>query len=164
MAQVFISFISEDNLVAAAVQQLLQKTLHLKNEVFLSSVGIIPGQYWLDQVRQALDESKVIVLMLSRRSVKRPWVNFEAGAAWLAKKTLVPCCFGALTKKDLPPPYSAIQALRLPGDSTDLVSSVAFHLGLPPPPPRLVGFQSNHDPYDPYDHLSYHLEQFKDES
>jgi hypothetical protein len=55
--------------------------------------------------------------MLSKASVSRPWINFEAGAAWLADKAVIPACFGGLTKGTrVPKPYSGIQALDLPTD------------------------------------------------
>jgi hypothetical protein len=75
--------------------------------------------------------------MLSKASVARPWINFEAGAAWLAKKPIIPACFGGLTKDTLPKPYSGIQALNLPDDLDYLVKSVARHLSpdaIGPPP------------------------------
>jgi hypothetical protein len=74
--------------------------------------------------------------MLTQESVRRPWVNFEAGAAWLAKKVIIPICFRDLTPDQLPKPYSALQAVHLPDEAYYLLRSVAKHLGhsLPPPP------------------------------
>jgi len=45
--------------------------------------------------------------------VARPWVNFEAGAAWLAGKKIIPVCYGNLSSDALPHPYSAIEAVNL---------------------------------------------------
>ena len=70
--------------------------------------------------------------MLSKRSVARPWVNFEAGAAWLVDKTLIPVCFGRLSKNVLPHPYSAIQALNLQSEAYYLLKSVTHQLNLEP--------------------------------
>jgi hypothetical protein len=70
--------------------------------------------------------------MLSQRSVARPWVNFEAGAAWLADKMLIPVCYGNLSKDALPHPYSGIQALNLPSEAYYLLKSVNRQLNLDP--------------------------------
>lgn len=135
--KVFISFIHEEASVATAVQKLIQKKLGKK--AFLSSDQwqIYAGEVWLDRIRAELASAKVVVLLLSRTSIGRPWVNFEAGAAWLtAEKAIIPVCYGGLTKNTLPKPYSEIQALNLKQEGYYLVKSIAHHLGLPPPSPR----------------------------
>jgi TIR domain len=110
MADIFISFIHEEEAVAVAVQQLLRAFLGNRN-VFLSADEwqIFAGEQWLDRIKSELQPAKVVVLLLSPRSVQRPWVNFEAGAAWLTGKVIVPACFAGLSKGTLPKPYSNIQ-------------------------------------------------------
>jgi hypothetical protein len=139
MADVFISFIHEEQAVATAVQKILRVSLSKQN-VFLSSDEwqIFAGEQWLERIKEELKSAKVVVLMLSPTSVNRPWVNFEAGAAWLTGKLLIPACFGGLSEGDLPKPYSNLQALDLPDDTYYLVKSVAHHLGLAVLPPPLV--------------------------
>ena len=119
MARVFVSFVHEDEKVASAVQNLLQTELELHEDVFLSSdrSQIYAGDLWLEKIKEALSAAELVILMLSQRSVARPWVNFEAGAAWLVDKKLLPVCYGNLSKDELPHPYSAIQALNLPSDA-----------------------------------------------
>ena len=70
----------------------------------------------------------MVILMLRPQSVGRPWINFEAGAAWLAKKAVIPVCFGGLTKDQMPKPYSGIQGLNLPDDLDYLLRSILHHL------------------------------------
>lgn len=139
MADIFISFIHEEQTVATALQQLLRASLGNQN-VFLSSDEwqIFAGEQWLDRIKEELSPAKVVVLMLSPRSVQRPWVNFEAGAAWLTGKILIPACFAGLSKGALPKPYSNIQALDLPDDAYYLIRSVAHHLKFPIVPPPIV--------------------------
>jgi hypothetical protein len=139
VADVFISFIHEEQQVAEAVQGLLRDMLPT-GSVFLSSDRwqMFAGEVWLDRIRGELLSAKVVVLLLSRCSVTRPWVNFEAGAAWWLK-AVVPACYGGLTKGSLPKPYSGIQALDLRDEWYYLVSSVAHHLGVPLPPPPIPG-------------------------
>jgi hypothetical protein len=82
-----------------------------------------------------LATAKVVLLMLSPLSVSRPWVNFEAGAAWTRDIITIPVCYGGLEKDQLPKPYSSLQAVDLMqwDDHEYLARSVAHHLGLPAP-------------------------------
>jgi hypothetical protein len=130
MARLFVSFVHEDEKLASIVQELLQTELNLRDEVFLSSdkSHIYAGDIWLQKIKEALSAAKVVILMLSKRSVARPWVNFEAGAAWLADKTIIPVCYGNLSKDALPHPYSGIQALSLLSEAYYLAESVNHQL------------------------------------
>jgi TIR domain len=130
MARLFVSFVHEDEKLASAVQDLLQTELNLREEVFLSSdkSQIYAGDLWLQKIKEALSAAEIVILMLSQRSVARPWVNFEAGAAWLADKPIIPVCYGNLSKDELPHPYSGIQALNLPSEAYYLLKSVNHHL------------------------------------
>jgi len=136
MADVFISFIHEEQRVATAVQRLLERHFGRK-KVFLSSDQwqVFAGEIWLDRLRAELSSAKIVLLMLSYRSVERPWVNFEAGAAWLSGKALIPVCFGGLTKGTLPKPYSGIQAIDIPDEAYYLLVSVAHYLNVMAPIP-----------------------------
>lgn len=122
---VFISFIHEEERVAAAVQELLREKLNNEFRVFLSADRwqMRAGELWLDRIRAELTEARVIVSLLSPRSIARPWVNFEAGAAWLGNKPIIPACFGGL-EPPLPKPYSDFQALDLRQHHYQLVRDV----------------------------------------
>src|SRR3984893_11061329 len=132
MARLFVSFVHEDEKLASAVQGLLQTELNLHEEVFLSSdkSQIYAGDLWLQKIKEALSAAE---LVLGQRSVARPWVNFEAGAAWLADKKVIPVCYGNLSKDALPHPYSAIQALNLQSEAYYLLKSVNHQLNLVEP-------------------------------
>ena len=82
------------------------------------------------KIKEGLSAAELVILILSQRSVARPWVNFEAGAAWLVDKKLLPVCYGNLSKDELPHPYSAIQALNLPSDAYYLLKSATHQLNL----------------------------------
>jgi hypothetical protein len=141
MARVFISFVSEDKSVAEAVQKLIEKELDLKGEVFMSGdrSQVLAGHDWLEKIRSALESCEALVLMLSMRSVRRPWINYEAGAAWILGRPVIPVCFGNLSRSALPEPYSGMQAAELP-DAHYLLASIHGHLNLPgaPPGPRVL--------------------------
>jgi hypothetical protein len=170
MPRLFVSFVHEDEKVASAVRDLLQTELDLREDVFLSSdkSQIYAGDLWLQKIKEGLSAAEIVVLMLSRRSVARPWVNFEAGGAWLADKTLIPVCYGNLSKDQLPHPYSAIQALNLPSGAYHLLQSVNHHLNLETMSPAAVYrgtlFESGQGIKDggAYERLANALTEFKD--
>jgi hypothetical protein len=96
LPKIFISHIHEETDEAAAVQSYIEKTLDHQVEVFRSSDRrkVHAGEPWLDRIRKELQEASVVILMLSAKSIKQPWVNFEAGAAWISPdKLLIPICF-----------------------------------------------------------------------
>jgi hypothetical protein len=139
MADIFISHIHEEERLATKLLRFVREELGSGMEVFLSSDSwqVYAGEIWLDRIQTELATAKVVVLMLSAESVKRPWVNFEAGAAWLTKKIIIPVCYCGLSKSTLPKPYSNIQALDLEEEYYYLVRSLHHHLGiksLMPPP------------------------------
>ncbi len=144
MAEVFISFIHEEVEYADVIQGFLLQVTH--GEVprpFLSSdrLQVYAGEKWLERIIEELEGAKVVLLMLSDESVKRPWVNFEAGVAWTRKIPIIPICFRGLTKDDLPKPYSSLQAVDLQryGDDEYLAKSVAHYLGIEEPKGRIYG-------------------------
>ena len=144
MANIFISYIHEKEKVASALRTFVREKL--KNQIDFRDVfvaldhwTVYAGEDWFNRIKQDLTSARVVLLLLSRESVVRPWVNFEAGAAWLAEKTIIPICFGELRKDAMPKPYSALQGLSL--DDSDgpyyLVTSILHHLqpnSLAPPP------------------------------
>jgi len=137
MARVFISFIHEECSYAEAIHSFLTQILGPDAKPFLSSdkLQVYAGERWIDRIMDELKEAKVVILMLSDKSVKRPWVNFEAGAAWTRGIVTIPVCFAGLRKDDLPKPYSSLQAIDLNmfGDDEYLAASVAYHLDIAKP-------------------------------
>src|SRR5260370_28804799 len=116
MADIFISVIHEEVRVAEAVQRFLQAHLGKHGDVFLSADPwqVYAGEEWLDRIIAEVRNAKVVISLFSAISVERPWVNFEAGAAWVREETkLIPVCFGGLSKGNMPKPYSSIQAVQL---------------------------------------------------
>jgi hypothetical protein len=133
MAEIFISYIHQDSDIASALHRILRSRF---GDVFLAGdpYEVRAGEVWLDQIRRALNEARIVILMLSPRSMPRPWIYFEAGAAWLAEKILIPVCYGTLRRDQLVKPYSDFQAVDLTERHgvSNLVSSLGQHFhGLP---------------------------------
>jgi hypothetical protein len=136
MSDVFISFIHEEAATAEALQEFVSEMLGGKANTFLSSdkFQIYAGEPWLEKIMSELSTAKVVLLLLSHRSVGRPWVNFEAGSAWLTKK-IIPICIKEMDKDNLPKPYSHLTSINLKykEDQLFLIRSIAHHLELEAP-------------------------------
>jgi hypothetical protein len=132
MARVFISFVHEDERIADGLRRIIEDDLGLRGEVFIGSdpMQLLAGQDWLNRIREELSSAEVVLVMLSARSARRPWVNFEAGAAWLANKIVVPVCYGNMKVTTLPKPYSNWQGIDLPGDEQVLLLALSQHLNV----------------------------------
>lgn len=113
--QIFISHITEDAGVAARLKQRMTEDFLGQATVFLSSdtESIAAGEEWLSSVSDAIRNSSIFIVLCSPIAITRPWVNFEAGAAWMKDIPLIPVCFAGLRPRDLPMPLSARQGLEL---------------------------------------------------
>lgn len=98
MNQIFISYAHQDELRA---QQMARKLRARKIDYFLAPKGIIAGDDFRQELREALREAKEIWVLLSPDSLKSEWVKTECGAAWVLGKRLVPILFRC-SPQDLP--------------------------------------------------------------
>jgi len=137
MANIFMSFIHEEESVAKLVNNYIRLILGSRIDTFMSSddTAIYAGEDWMKKIFEELETAKVLVSMLSPTSVRRPWINFEAGAAWMRDTKVIPVCFGGLETAGLPKPYSSLQAVEIETNQGAyyLFASIAHHLGIDPP-------------------------------
>jgi hypothetical protein len=84
---VFISYTAGDSAIADELRTELQQS-GLK--CFMAEKDIQVASEWQDSIRDALRNSKRILVLLTPRSVNRPWVLMETGAAWALGKPLIP--------------------------------------------------------------------------
>jgi hypothetical protein len=129
---VFISHISQEKDLALAVKQLVE-TYFVQAKVFVSSVpeDLPPGDNWLDAVIENLDKCSAVLVLCSKKSVERPWINFEAGAGWIRRVPVIPICHSGMEPDQLPMPLRLLQAIRA-GEVQELkafVSRLADILG-----------------------------------
>lgn len=131
MGQVFISFVHEEQAVAEALQKFIEDVLQVSTFVSCDQRAVFAGDHWLERIKDALKCARVVVLILSRESVARPWVNFEAGAAWLQGIPIIPVVFKNLKLNEIPTPYSSLQSLDLMQATGQyyLITSIAHRLG-----------------------------------
>jgi hypothetical protein len=134
---VFISHIHSDATVAAWLKEKTSDLLLDGIEFFVSSdrQSIAGGDRWLSKIEEALGRAAIVLVLCSRDSVLRPWINFEAGGAWMAGKRVIPVCYGELRPDALPEPLRTLQAYSIhdPKDLSDLVGLMAQAAGLRSP-------------------------------
>lgn len=118
---VFISHITEEKELAKILSEEIEKTYLGMLDTFVSSDGesLPAGGRWLDTIDQALNKSAIQISLCSPQSIKRPWINFEAGAAWIRKIPVIPICHSGLKKNDLPIPLCLLQGADI-GNQSDL--------------------------------------------
>lgn len=114
-ANIFISHIGDEAAIAEAVKDAISTDFLGMTEVFVSSdlQSIQAGASWLHEVESGLGRANVLLVLCSPRSVSRPWINFEAGAAWLKQIPIVPICHGGLSLMQLPMPLAVMQGVSL---------------------------------------------------
>jgi hypothetical protein len=113
-SKVFVSHISQEAALAALLQEKIRRDFLGLIGVFVSSDGasIDAGDDWFKSVKNALKGAKAAVILCSKESVGRPWVNFEAGAACLRDVPIIPVCHTDLKPDDLPLPLKLLQAVE----------------------------------------------------
>jgi hypothetical protein len=145
--RIFVSHISEESETALQLKAAIEADFLGFVDVFVSSdtESITAGEQWLASIDAALQEAGMLLILCSAASVARPWINFEAGAAWMRKIPLVPVCHAGLTPRDLPIPLSLRQGVAL-ADANGLrrlYSLIAEVLGCRVPPRHFDDLAAN---------------------
>ncbi len=134
---VFVSHISDETDLAQWLKTRLTRDFLGAVTVFVSSdrSTIGAGKKWLEEVGTALKQADLQVVLCSRQSVGRPWVNFEAGAVWLRDVPVVPVCHTGLEPAELPVPLSMLEGIVLGSGAglAKLYDAVAAAVGLDAP-------------------------------
>jgi len=144
--KLFVSHISEEGDIAALLKETMEKDFFGLVEFFTSSdIGSISaGEDWLSAVQRAMNEAAAVLVLCSKASVLRPWVQFELGAAWMKQVPIIPVCHSGLMVADLQMPLSLRQGIQLGTEAglQRLYQSVAKILKFPqvPEPRDMDGF------------------------
>lgn len=111
---VFISHITEEKDIAIAFKNLIESSFLGMLDVFVSSDDdtIHMGQRWLDQISHGLKTCVIEIVLCSHKSIKRPWINFEAGAGWVRNIPVIPLCHSGMEPSQLPMPLNLLQAAK----------------------------------------------------
>lgn len=81
--KIFISHIHEEAKLAGCLKEWIENVTSGQCDVFASSdsENISAGDKWLDKVDNTLNESDLLLILYSKHSMTKPWINFEAGCA-----------------------------------------------------------------------------------
>jgi hypothetical protein len=111
---IFVSHITEEAELASIIKKQIKADFADSVKVFVSSdmEGVEVGNSWLAHVSDALDAAAIELLLCSTLSVTRPWVNFEAGAAWQKKIAVIPVCHSGFYANELPMPFRVLNAIE----------------------------------------------------
>jgi hypothetical protein len=135
--RLFISHTSPESDLAQLLKRRFRKDFLGFVDVFVSSDGttIEAGKPWLDELRQSLQDARIALVLCSKESITRPWVNFEAGAAWIRGISLIPICHSGFKPGDLPAPLNTLQAVdaSLPSGIKRLYDAIANQLEMESP-------------------------------
>jgi hypothetical protein len=129
----FLSHISDEAVEARALKKALEHALQ-GSEVFVSAADIHLGDAWLREIDAALTDAKVVVVLCSPSSVRRPWLNFESGSGWTRRIPVIPVCHKGMRKDRLPDPMGIFQGIELTGSDScrELVERLAALLDVAP--------------------------------
>jgi hypothetical protein len=130
---IFLSHVSADGELTRLLQSDLDSRFLGALSFFnTSNRSIHPGEHWFSVILDRLKKCDVLLAIMSPAGLRSPWVNFEAGAAWLRGASVIPCCAGQVRKASLPAPYSTLQGIDLdnPADLTLLMETVASRVQL----------------------------------
>jgi hypothetical protein len=125
---IFISHATANARLAGTLAEVLEQ---LGNTTFLASraADIRADEDWLRGIERALQEADAYIVLLTPESTLRPWVNFEAGAAWFSEKQLLFVRVRALDPGDIPLPIASRQIYAL--DDVEQLRAVLAALRLP---------------------------------
>lgn len=133
---IFISHINEEAPIALYLQALLL-SIFKGVSVFVSSdyESIRSGKEWYDAVVENARLSKIVLVLLSKQAIHRPWINFEAGVGAGTLGDVIPIVGRNLKKQEIPPPLQFRHArdLRDPKDVEALLRDISQSLQQPVP-------------------------------
>jgi hypothetical protein len=111
---IFISHINEERKIAISLKSLLKLEFGDTIEIFVSSdkESIQYGDYWFSEIKKALSNCAIALILCSYSSIKEPWINFETGAALIRERRVIPLCYGGLEREKLPVPLSYLCAVN----------------------------------------------------
>lgn len=112
---IFISHITEEKEIALKLKEVIEDAFLGQVNVFVSSDPkvLTGGSKWLDLITKNLSECCLELILCSEESVKRSWINFEAGAGWIRKIPVIPLCHSGMIFSKLPTPINELQGYIL---------------------------------------------------
>src|SRR4030095_10788559 len=111
-AHVYISYSYLDTKMAMAIADGLKK---LGNRVTIAQEAMaVGGTNWRDVMDRGMEDCNALVVLVPQRSLDRPWVMLEIGAAHALKKRIIPIIFEGV--REIPNYFGDITCLSAAGD------------------------------------------------
>jgi hypothetical protein len=106
--RVFLSYRSVEARFADVLKRHLVEDFIGLVQIFLASdtTSIPAGTHWLAEIVGGLRTSQLHIVICSKYSVYRPWINYEAGAAGVRGIPIIPLCHSGLVPAQLAVPLS----------------------------------------------------------
>jgi len=113
--KIFISHIREEFQVALVLKKWIESAFGDRCEVWVSTdpENLPAAALFMEGSERAWEEVKALLILCSPASVRKPWIAFEAGCAWLRKIFILPICYAGLALDDLPQPLAAFPGFEL---------------------------------------------------
>ena len=165
----FISHITEEKELANNLKTFLEGKFPGQLDVFVSSNehSIELGQDWLDRITFSLRNCFVELILCSCESVKRPWINFEAGAGWARENNnVIPVCHSGMSPANLPLPLNLLQGISCSSllDLQKLIKLIAEKLNVEKPSLECQNFidftKSFEEKYTYWNTINTNMDQF----
>jgi hypothetical protein len=110
--EIFLSHIHEEKLLALKLKEELESIYGAQINIFLAE-NIVIGANWFNEIKKALNQADVILVLFSPYSINRPWINIEAGYGIMVDKKIIPIlCFG-LKNQEMPVVYSLFNSIDI---------------------------------------------------
>lgn len=129
-------FISQNTKTEANIGRALKKfleNLFPSINVFTSTNELRSGGIWIEDIRRALKNSKVIIAIISEQSKHSNWIHFEAGAGFGENMT-IPLLIPDLSFEQLEQPFKSLQGHKFDNEGiVGLVAEIAMKLNFRTP-------------------------------
>jgi len=135
--RIFISHSNADESLAEALANLLERALRIRPEAIrcTSVVGysLPTGADIDDQLRLEIEQSAVLIALITEASLSSTYVLFELGARWVLRKPLFPVVAAGMKPSALHEPLKALVAASCDerGSLLNLLESLGVVLELP---------------------------------
>ena len=134
---IFISHIHENEAVAKKLKKFFENLFGEKIDGFISGdpKNISAGQDFFTTIIDGIKRCDCMIILCSPDSVKRYYIYFEAGAAAILDKKIIPLCFAGQSPGALPTPLDHIRKQAIDSDDAEklqqhfeiLVKEIAKH-------------------------------------
>jgi len=111
--KIFLSHLNIERKLAELFQTTITRDFIGLTQFFVSSdrTTILPGDKWFPRLIEGLEKSDLHLVLCSPKSVERPWINFETGAAYIRHVRIIPICHSGLSPQQLPFPMSELESV-----------------------------------------------------